>query len=109
VGLAVLGSTLGLALWNIGRRQDYMTDYEVFAGGAVEDREQRYLDLLGRHDSIEQVDRVSWGLMGLGVASLAVALGLFFGAPSLDRGRRALLLPSPGGLTLAFEVGDGSP
>ncbi len=113
---AALGTALGLYLWNTGRHTDWEDENGQLEALSLQfhSSDQTEVDeLLGRLDendrlaeSIDAIDIANWAVFGVGVAALAVAFGLFFGAPDDDAlSSQVSLIPQPGGGLVTLTIG----
>ncbi len=97
LSVALLGTTLGLYLWNDARSEDRQQRLDALdPEGPDYSREVAELNDLG--DSIDAMGGVEWVLLGVGAAALGVSLGLLIGGPRPGRYERVSLLPGPGSL-----------
>lgn len=104
IGIALLGTALGLTIWNMARFQDWQEEDDDLREGHLSEDERAPLRLAHNEQgsSINAVNVADWVLLGTGVAAVAVAVGLFFGGPRPNRYPAVSLLPGPRGLALAL-------
>lgn len=101
IGVALLGTAVGLLVWNDGRHDDWETENAALRDTTAPDRDRRLAENGDLLDSVEAFDVVNWVLFGLGASSLGVGLGLIFGGPGPDRYERLGLTIRPGGMVLS--------
>lgn len=110
LGLALLGTDLGLYLWNRGRHLDWVSEYAFL----IQDAQAEEPDLSGeesrtRYDraealgnKLESWSAVMWATLGLGVASIITSVVLFVLGPDPDRYDRFTLSPVAGGAVVGW-------
>lgn len=101
LAVALLGTTLGLYIWNEGRSTDRQERLDALDPTSPDySREVAELNDLG--DSIDSMGAAEWALLGVGVAALGVSLGLLIGGPR--PGRYVSVLPGIGSLLVRVEL-----
>lgn len=112
-GVAVLGTALGLYLWNDHRYAEWNGErlalYEDFNLPPAEmpDPSELVARARGNDDliaSIREVDTASWALLGVGLGAVVAALGLGFAlrAVAPEAEPEVAVAPTPSGLGLAM-------
>ncbi len=110
VAVAALGTALGLYLWNNGRYEDWeLTDQRLRSQyGSLQEEPTDEAELWSQVEShndeleaIRQIDGLSWGLLGVGIAAAATsAVLLVLGFRSEGSGQVSVM-PRDGGLMIA--------
>jgi len=113
LGVAALGTAVGLLVWNDGRFNTWEAEdvelrsiYRLEAddplrppADVIEARQDDNNELWA---SVSATDIASWIMVGVGVAAAATWAGLFFGGPDPGRYSRVAIMPGPGSLTVAW-------
>ena len=109
VGIALLGTTMGLYIWNAGRNEDWTVESDALReelGTGVEvttELRRRIDDNSALGDELQSWSAAEWALLGVGVAMVGAAAVLFFAGPNPRRYTPVSILPGPGGLVLGLE------
>ena len=114
VAVATLATFGGLYGWAAVRQitweddRDQLDAWAAMSPGAPGRPPQGELDLMTdrsdqQRDQIDGLTIAGWTMLGVGVASLAAAVGLYLAAPRSDRGPAVAVLPSLGGVNVALE------
>lgn len=105
VGVALLGTNLGLYLWNRSRHLDWVTEYAFLVKDALEqpptldetESRERYDQAEELGHELETWSTVMWAILGVGIAALGTGVALFATGPNPRRYIQFSAAPGPNG------------
>lgn len=111
LAVAILGTTLGLYLWNRGRDANVEEELDQLepqlrscpppgVSAVCDDRWDQWNSANERSEELASWGDAEWALLGLGAASLVAGVVLLITGYTADRPARVALAPSPGGFIL---------
>ena len=112
LGVAILGTTLGLYIWNNGRDGEWQNTASVLEAELalpVGERSMSEEEIERSYDEAQELGRelqswsiAEWALFGVGVAAVTASIVLFSVGPNPNRYSMVSVSPAPGGGSIAF-------